>query len=73
MNPPVDARSPKQGGEGSSLSLCEHCDLLGVSSVIQADRESHDIIYCGVCKLRFHFLTEGNRIIVTAVEPFAGL
>jgi hypothetical protein len=53
----------------SALRLCEHCDLLGVSAVMSADRESNDVIYCTICKVRFHFLTEGNRILVTRVEP----
>jgi hypothetical protein len=52
----------------NALRLCEHCDLLGVSAVISADRESNEVIYCSICKVRFHFLTEGNRILVTRVE-----
>lgn len=52
------------------LRLCEHCDLLGVSAVISADRESNEVIECAICKVRFYFLTEGNRILVTRVEPF---
>jgi hypothetical protein len=52
------------------LRLCEHCDLLGVSAVISADRESNEVIYCAICQVRFHFLTEGNRVLVTQVEPF---
>jgi hypothetical protein len=53
----------------NALRLCEHCDLLGVSAVMSADRELNDVIYCAICKVRFHFLTEGNRILVTRVEP----
>jgi hypothetical protein len=70
MNPNPNASSSKEDGKANSLSLCEHCDLLGVSSVIRADREVPDIIYCALCRRRFHFLTEGNKLIVTAVEPF---
>lgn len=51
------------------LRLCEHCDWLGVSAVISADRESNEVIECAICKVRFYFLTEGNRILVTRVEP----
>ena len=50
------------------LRLCEHCDLLGASAVVSADRESNEVIYCLICKVRFHFVTEGNRILVTRVE-----
>ena len=53
----------------NALRLCEHCDLLGASAMISADRESNEVIYCAICKVRFHFLTEGNRIVVTRVEP----
>jgi len=53
----------------NALRLCEHCDLLGVSAVMSADRESNEVIYCAICQVRFHFLTEGNRILVTKVEP----
>jgi hypothetical protein len=53
----------------NALRLCEHCDLLGASAVISADRESNEVIYCAICKVKFHFLTEGNRIFVTEVEP----
>jgi hypothetical protein len=52
----------------NALRLCEHCDLLGVSAMISADRESNEVICCSICRLRFHFLTEGNRIFVTKVE-----
>ena len=50
------------------LHLCEHCDLLGASAVVSADRESNEVIYCSICNVRFHFVTEGNRILVTRVE-----
>jgi hypothetical protein len=53
----------------NALRLCEHCDLLGASAMISADRESNEVICCAICKVRFHFLTEGNRILVTKVEP----
>ena len=53
----------------NALRLCEHCDFLGVSAVISADRESNEVIECAICKVRFYFLTEGNRILVTQVEP----
>jgi len=53
----------------NALRLCEHCDLLGASAMISADRESNEVICCAICKVRFHFLTEGNRIVVTRVEP----
>ena len=53
----------------NTLRLCEHCDLLGVSAVVSADRESNDVISCAICKVKFHFLTEGDRILVTKVEP----
>jgi len=53
----------------NALRLCEHCDLLGDSAMISADRESNEVICCAICKVRFHFLTEGNRIVVTRVEP----
>ena len=53
----------------NALRLCEHCDLLGASAMISADRESNEVICCAICKVRFHFLTEGNRILVTRVEP----
>jgi hypothetical protein len=49
--------------------LCEHCNLLGVSAVISADRELNEVIDCAICKVKFHFRTEGNRILVTKVEP----
>lgn len=52
----------------SELRLCEHCDLLGVSAVISADRESNEVICCSICNLKFHFLTEGDRIVVTKRE-----
>jgi hypothetical protein len=52
----------------NALRLCEHCDLLGVSAVISADRKSNEKIDCAICKVSFHFLTEGNRIVVTRVE-----
>jgi hypothetical protein len=58
-----------QGERRNVLRLCEHCDLLGVSAVISADRESNEVIYCAICQVRFHFLTEGNRVLVTQVEP----
>jgi len=50
------------------LRLCEHCDLLGASAVISADRESNEVICCSICRVRFHFVTEGNRIVVIRVE-----
>jgi hypothetical protein len=53
----------------NALRLCEHCDLLGASAMVSADRESNEVICCAICKVRFHFLTEGNRIVVTRVEP----
>lgn len=56
----------------NALRLCEHCDLLGVSAVVSAGRESHEVIYCAICKVKFHFLTEGNRIFVTKVDPLEG-
>lgn len=68
MNSPSQYEQTVQEGR-NSLRLCEHCDLLGTSAVISADRESNDIIYCAICNLRFHFFTEGNRIVVTKVEP----
>lgn len=49
--------------------LCEHCNLLGVSAVISADRELNEVIDCAICKVKFHFRTEGNRILVTKLEP----
>lgn len=49
--------------------LCEHCNLLGVSAVISVDRELNEVIDCAICQVKFHFLTEGNRILVTRVEP----
>ena len=55
-----------------ALRLCVHCDLLGASAVISADRESNEMIYCSLCNVRFHFHTEGNRIIVTKVEQMEG-
>jgi len=51
------------------LRLCEHCTLLGVSAVISVDRELNEAICCAICNLKFHFLTEGNRILVTKIEP----
>ena len=42
--------------------------MLGVSSVISSDLETNDIVYCAICSLQFHFVTEGNRVIVTKVE-----
>jgi len=56
----------------NGLHLCEHCNLLGVSAVISADRNLNDVICCAICNLRFHFLTEETRIIVTKVEPIQG-
>lgn len=51
------------------MRLCEHCTLLGVSAVISVDRELNEAICCAICNLKFHFLTEGNRILVTKIEP----
>ena len=52
------------------LELCEHCDLLGVSSVIRSDSESTDVIHCSICNLSFHFITEGDELIVTEVQNY---
>jgi hypothetical protein len=58
----------RQEERQTGLHLCEHCNLLGVSAVISADHESNEVIYCVICKLKFYFLTEGNRVLVTKVE-----
>jgi len=50
------------------LELCEHCDLLGVSSVVHFDAESTDVIHCSICNLSFHFVTEGNKLVVAEVQ-----
>lgn len=65
--PSNDERAGQQERR-NALRLCEHCDLLGVSAVISADRELNEVIACAICEVRFHFLTEGNRIVVTRVE-----
>jgi len=52
------------------LELCEHCSLLGVSAVIRSDMESTDVIHCSICNLSFHFVTEGDKLIVTQVRPY---
>jgi hypothetical protein len=44
--------------------------MLGVSSVVCSDTESTDILHCTLCMLSFHFITEGNKVIVTRVEPY---
>jgi len=66
--PPNDERTGQEDRR-NALRLCEHCDLLGVSAVMSADRESNEVIYCAICRVKFHFLTEGNRILVTRMEP----
>jgi hypothetical protein len=50
------------------LRFCEHCDMLGASSVISSDLDTNDIIYCAICRLQFHFVTEGSRVVVTKIE-----
>lgn len=60
------------GPDDRPLEFCEHCDLLGASSVIWADLENNDIINCTICNLKFHFHTEGNRVIVTRIETIRG-
>jgi transcription elongation factor Elf1 len=61
---------PSASDEVSHLRLCQHCDLLGVSSVVRSDTESTDVIHCSLCNLSFHFVTEGNRLIVTQVRRY---
>lgn len=51
-----------------SLALCRHCEMLGASAAIQTDPELTDVIYCCICRLRFHVSTEGARVIVLSVE-----
>ena len=68
MTSSLEPESAGLGGRLNSLRFCEHCDMLGVSSVISSDLETNDIVYCAICSLQFHFVTEGNRIIVTKVE-----
>jgi transcription elongation factor Elf1 len=62
--------SQPSGDEPAPFQLCEHCDLLGVSSVIRSDTESTDVIYCSICHLRFHFVTEADKLIVTQVQKY---
>jgi hypothetical protein len=72
MSYPPEPSRAAQEEPNNDLRLCEHCALLGVSSVVRSDMEFTDIIHCTVCHLSFHFITEGNRIIVTQVEPYHG-
>jgi hypothetical protein len=51
------------------LRFCEHFELLGVSPAIQPDHDSADIIHCHLCRLSFCFVTEGSRVIVSAIRP----
>ncbi|MFN8007633.1 MAG: hypothetical protein U0V70_11520 [Terriglobia bacterium] len=51
-----------------ALALCQHCDMLGASAVIQPDPKQAGIIYCSICHIRFHVSTEGSRVIVLSVE-----
>jgi transcription elongation factor Elf1 len=60
--------SQPTGDKPASLELCEHCNLLGASSVIRSDAESTDVIYCSICNLSFHFVTEGDKLAVTQVQ-----
>lgn len=62
--------SQPSGDQPARLELCEHCNLLGVSSVIRSDTESTDVIYCSICNLSFHFVTEGDKLIVTQVQNY---
>jgi transcription elongation factor Elf1 len=62
--------SQHPGEKSVPLELCEHCSLLGVSSVIRSDTESTDVIYCSICNLSFHFVTEGDKLIVTQVQNY---
>jgi transcription elongation factor Elf1 len=59
-------------GSPNNLRLCEHCDVLGVSSVVRSDTEFTDIIHCSICHLSFHFVTEGKKIIVTQITAYSG-
>jgi transcription elongation factor Elf1 len=70
--PPPRPNEPGYKGPTDNYQLCGHCDMLGVSSVVRSDTESTDILHCALCKLSFHFTTEGNRVIITRVEPYAG-
>jgi hypothetical protein len=69
MTPPPEPDSLGAEHLRTGLSFCEHCNLLGVSAVISAELETQNIIYCQICALKFYFFTEGNRIIVTKIEP----
>jgi transcription elongation factor Elf1 len=62
--------SQPPGDKPIHVELCEHCDLLGVSSVIRSDAESTDVIHCSICNLSFHFVTEGDKLIVTQVRSY---
>jgi hypothetical protein len=50
--------------------FCAHFQMLGVSAAVRPDLEINDAIHCLICKLSFHFITEGNRVIVTGVLPY---
>ena len=50
------------------LELCVHCDPLGVSSVVHFDAESTDVIHCSICNLTFHFVVEGNKLVVVEIQ-----
>jgi hypothetical protein len=59
-------------GSDRSLSLCPHCEMLGVSAAIRPDRESADILHCVLCRITFQFTTEGTKLNVTHIVPYAG-
>jgi hypothetical protein len=42
--------------------------MLGASAAIQTDPELTDVIYCYICRLRFHVSTEGSRVLILSVE-----
>lgn len=55
-----------------SLSLCPHCEMLGVSAAIRPDKDSPDFLHCSLCQVTFQFTTEGSKLNVTQVIPYAG-
>jgi hypothetical protein len=55
-----------------SLSLCPHCEKLGISAAIRPDWESPNVLHCLLCRISFHFTTEGSKLNVTRIVPYIG-
>ncbi len=68
MSSPFAPESSLNPSPVKSLILCQHCEMLGASAAIQPDPELSDVIYCSICRLRFHLSTEGSRVIVISAE-----